>query len=158
ARRFGGARPARAHSAACLAGRGIHGADRWQPGIRDPRSGRPGPERRSARWSGWNRAAEYAMTTTAPEPWTAAEGGPSAQPPAQRIRVGGLLLAEWTKIRSVRSTVWTLVLFVVLTIGLTAGLTALVVGTWSKPGSGDGHVRIIADPVGFIIGAGIGLG
>ncbi len=39
--------------------------------------------------------------------------------------------AEWTKIRSVRSTLWTLILFVVLTVGLTAGLTALVVANWN---------------------------
>lgn len=87
-----------------------------------------------------------------------AAGGTTARASARRARFGGLLLAEWTKIRSVRSTVWTLILFVVLTIGLTAGLTALVVGSWSRPGSASGEARIIADPVGFILGAGFGLG
>src|SRR5262249_29215421 len=83
--------------------------------------------------------------------------GPARSPVA---RFGGLLKAEWTKIRSVRSTVWTLILFVVLTVGLTAGLTALVVGTWNNGGKGSaaGHAAILLDPVGFVLGAGIGLG
>jgi len=73
--------------------------------------------------------------------------------------LGGLLLAEWTKIRSVRSTVWTLILFVVVTIGLTAGLTALTVANWNNPQSaGRGHAEIVADPVGFVLGTGIFLG
>jgi ABC-2 type transport system permease protein len=76
-----------------------------------------------------------------------------------RGRFTGLMLAEWTKIRSVRSTFWTLILFVVLTIGLTAGLTALIVANWNAPrGGGNAHLQIIADPVGFILGTGIGLG
>jgi ABC-2 type transport system permease protein len=95
------------------------------------------------------------VTTTSPA--TSAEGAAS-QGSGRRARFGGLLLAEWTKIRSVRSTVWTLILFVVLTIGLTAGLTALVVGSWNRPGSAGGQAQIIADPVGFILGAGFGLG
>jgi ABC-2 type transport system permease protein len=82
----------------------------------------------------------------------------TASPARRRARFGGLLLAEWTKIRSVRSTVWTLILFVVLTVGLTAGLTALIVGSWNRPGSGNGHLQIIEDPVGFILGAGLGIG
>ncbi len=94
------------------------------------------------------------MTAAPTAPVTA----PAAVPSARRARFGGLLLAEWTKIRSVRSTMWTLLLFVVLTVGLTAGLTALVVGTWNRPGSARGEARIIADPVGFILGAGIGFG
>lgn len=73
-------------------------------------------------------------------------------------RFAGLLLAEWTKIRSVRSTLYTLILFVVLTVGLTAGLTALIVANWGGPRSAVGDARIVADPVGFILGAGIGLG
>jgi ABC-2 type transport system permease protein len=87
-------------------------------------------------------------------------GSLAGQASKRRFRFGGILLAEWTKIRTVRSTVWTLILFVVLTIGLTAGLTALVVSTWNNParGNSNGHLAIIADPVGFILGAGIGLG
>jgi ABC-2 type transport system permease protein len=94
------------------------------------------------------------MTTASAAP--AADAAPLA--PRRRGAFFGLLLAEWTKIRSVRSTVWTLVVFVVLTVGLTAGLTALVVASWGKRGSGGGEIAIIADPVAFILGAGIGLG
>src|SRR5262245_63322396 len=95
------------------------------------------------------------MTTTSPAaPVTAA----APLPARRRAAFAGLLLAEWTKIRSVRSTVWTLISFVVLTIGLTAGITALVVSNWDKPGSHEGQLRIIAAPVGFILGAGIGFG
>ena len=95
------------------------------------------------------------MTTTSP---SAPVSSAAALPARRRAAFGGLMLAEWTKIRSVRSTLWTLILFVVLTVGLTTGLTALVVASWGKRGSGGGEVAITADPVGFILGAGIGLG
>jgi ABC-type transport system involved in multi-copper enzyme maturation permease subunit len=85
-----------------------------------------------------------------------AAGGASAG--ARRAGFGHLLIAEWTKIRSVRSTVWTLLLFVVITVGLTAGLTALIVSSWNGPRAAPRDARIIADPVSFILGAGIGLG
>lgn len=73
-------------------------------------------------------------------------------------RLAGLLRGEWTKIRSVRSTVWTLVLFVVITVGLTALLTALVVHNQHDPRAAERDARILADPVGFILGAGIQFG
>jgi len=95
------------------------------------------------------------MTTTSP---AAPVTGAAPLPPRRRTAFAGLLLAEWTKVRSVRSTVWTLIAFVVLTIGLTGGLTALVVANWDRPGSGQGQAAIVADPVGFILGSGIGLG
>jgi ABC-2 type transport system permease protein len=69
-----------------------------------------------------------------------------------------LMSAEWTKIRSVRSTVWTLVLFVVLTLGLTALLTWLTVANWNGPRAGARDARVVLDPVGFILGSGLGLG
>jgi ABC-2 type transport system permease protein len=72
--------------------------------------------------------------------------------------LGHLMLAEWTKIRSVRSTVWTLLLFVIITIGLTALLSWLTVSNWNGPRTPARDARILADPVAFIFGAGIGLG
>jgi len=100
--------------------------------------------------------------TIAPDASAAPLGAQVPREPTGSRRAGrmaGLLLAEWTKIRSVRSTVWTLMLFVVLTVGLTAGLTALIVANWNTPQSSTrGHVAILADPVGFILGTGIGLG
>ena len=71
---------------------------------------------------------------------------------------GHLMQAEWTKIRSVRSTIWTLMLFVVLTVGFTALFTALTVTNWTGPQAADRNATVVSDPVSFILGAGIGLG
>ena len=38
--------------------------------------------------------------------------------PARRSGFAGVMLGEWTKLRSVRSTVWTLIIFVVVSLGL----------------------------------------
>lgn len=76
----------------------------------------------------------------------------------QRGGFGRVMLAEWTKIRSVKSTAWSLILFVVLTIGLTALFTWLVAANWTGPHSARRDASIVADPVSFIFGAGIGLG
>lgn len=78
--------------------------------------------------------------------------------PARHQGFGHLMLAEWTKIRSVRSTAWTLFLFVVITIGLTALFSWIWVVNWNGPRAAPRDIRIAADPVGFIFGAGIGLG
>ena len=94
------------------------------------------------------------MTSAAP-PAQAAQ--PALRSPGYLVGFGHLMVAEWTKIRSVRSTFWTLILFVVITVGLTAGLTALIVHA-NGPNAPARDARIIADPVGFILGAGIGLG
>ena len=79
-------------------------------------------------------------------------------PSGREAGFGHYMLAEWTKIRSVRSTVWTLVLFVIITVGLTALLTWLVVSHWNGARAPGRNATIVADPVGFIFGAGIGLG
>jgi ABC-2 type transport system permease protein len=71
---------------------------------------------------------------------------------------GRLMQAEWTKIRSVRSTVWTLLLFVIITIGLTALFSWLSASHWYGPHAAARDADIVSDPVGFIFGAGIGLG
>lgn len=68
----------------------------------------------------------------------------------------GLMRAEWTKLRSVRSTVWSLLLLVVLTLGFTALFTALTVSQWSKT-SVEQQQQIVADPVAMILGAGFQL-
>jgi ABC-2 type transport system permease protein len=79
-----------------------------------------------------------------------------AAPP--RLDFGGLLGSEWTKIRSVRSTAWTLILFIVITVGFTALFTWLTVANWNGPHAAARDVRVATDPVGFILGAGLGLG
>ena len=90
------------------------------------------------------------MTTVSP--------APPAPIPAHRSGFGGYVLAEWTKIRSVRSTVWTLIIFVVVSLGLTALFTWLTVRALNN-GSGDARSSgIVTDPVNFILGTGLGLG
>jgi ABC-type transport system involved in multi-copper enzyme maturation permease subunit len=66
--------------------------------------------------------------------------------------------AEWTKIRSVRSTVWTLLIFVVVCIGLTALITWLTASHWTGPHAASRDASVISDPVSFILGTGVGLG
>jgi ABC-type transport system involved in multi-copper enzyme maturation permease subunit len=68
------------------------------------------------------------------------------------------MLSEWTKIRSVRSTVWTLLLFVVITVGFTTLFTWLTASNWTGRDAAARNATVAANPVGFILGAGIGLG
>jgi ABC-2 type transport system permease protein len=81
---------------------------------------------------------------------------PSA--PSRPAGFGHLMAAEWTKIRSVRSTVWTLLLFVVITIGLTTLLSWLITSSWTGPHAASRDASVSLDPVGFILGAGLNLG
>jgi ABC-2 type transport system permease protein len=95
------------------------------------------------------------MTAATP---TAPAQVPAAPAPEYRQKWSGLLASEWTKIRSVRSTVWTLILFVVISIGLGALFTWLTVANWNGPHAAARDARVVLDPVGFILGAGLGLG
>ena len=95
----------------------------------------------------------------------------SASPPVQATRPGSsgtpavsgaagfgrLLLSEWTKIRSVRSTVWSLVLLVVLTLGFTGLFTWLTILQWDKSDPTQ-RAQIMADPVSTILGSGLEFG
>jgi ABC-type transport system involved in multi-copper enzyme maturation permease subunit len=91
-----------------------------------------------------------AVAPTAPAP---------AVDPARRLGFSHLLMAEWTKIRSVRSTLWTLVIFALVSLGLTGLLTWLTIRALNagRAGRGSGS-GIAADPVNFILGTGLGLG
>ena len=95
------------------------------------------------------------MTTTSP---VASARGPAGPAAGRHAGFANLLRAEWTKIRSVRSTVWTLVIFVVVCIGFTALITWLTETHWYGPKAAPRDVRALADPVGFILGTGVGLG
>jgi ABC-2 type transport system permease protein len=93
---------------------------------------------------------------------TVSPAAPAAAPaPAPAARPGrfvGDLLGEWTKIRSVRSTLWTLIIFVVVSLGLTALLTWLTLNNLSHGRHGSAASGLVTDPVSFILGTGLGLG
>ena len=74
-------------------------------------------------------------------------------PKIRKAGFGRLMLAEWTKIRSVRSTVWSLLLLVVLDLGFTALFTALTASQWDKTDASD-RATVIADPTSTILGSG----
>ena len=95
------------------------------------------------------------MTTTSPVTPTRGPADPGA---GRHAGFAGLLRAEWTKIRSVRSTVWTLVIFVVVCVGFTALITWLTETHWYGPRAAARDARAISDPTGFILGTGVGLG
>ncbi|MET9967501.1 ABC transporter permease subunit [Streptomyces sp. NPDC006356] len=70
------------------------------------------------------------MPQTAAPNWQAAPG--SSYPaytspiPVVRTHLGHALASEWTKIRSVRSTMWTLGVFVLLVVGIGLAVAALI--------------------------------
>jgi ABC-2 type transport system permease protein len=97
------------------------------------------------------------VTATTP-PAQAAPAGPPALPQASPVTTfGRLLLSEWTKIRSVRSTIWSLIIFVVVTIGFTGLITWLISANWSQARP-EQRVATISDPVATILGTGLGFG
>lgn len=64
-------------------------------------------------------------STTVPPAGPAAPANLSVLPPARgRAGLGGAIASEWTKIRTVRSTYWTLIAFVIVAIGLGAAICA----------------------------------
>jgi ABC-2 type transport system permease protein len=82
----------------------------------------------------------------------------TAQGGGRQAGFGHYMLAEWTKIRSVRSTAWTLILFVIITIGLTALITWVTAANWNGPHAAARDARALVDPTSIIFGASIYLG
>ncbi|AWW37501.1 ABC transporter permease subunit [Streptomyces cadmiisoli] len=82
------------------------------------------------------------MPQAAPE-WQAASGPSYAGPaytspiPVVRTHLGHAVASEWTKIRSVRSTMWTLGVFVLLVVGIGLLAGALVANDPGEGGIGD---------------------
>lgn len=76
------------------------------------------------------------MPQTAAPNWQAAPGssypGYTSPIPVVRTHLGHALASEWTKIRSVRSTMWTLGVFVLLVVGIGLAAAALVAGNTSE--------------------------
>lgn len=81
-------------------------------------------------------------------------GGPDAG--AARLDITGLLRSEWTKIRSLRSSVTALVLLVVVTIGFTALFVGLTVSQWDQLDPVQ-EMTYQLDPTRLILGAGFQL-
>ncbi|MFG2091331.1 MULTISPECIES: ABC transporter permease subunit [unclassified Spirillospora] len=94
------------------------------------------------------------MTAATTEPAAQPAGDPAAHPRPGFTR---LLLAEWTKIRTVRSTLWTLILLVIVSLGFTTLLVGLTMAQWDDMTAAD-RASVSADPVSFILGSGFFLG
>lgn len=88
---------------------------------------------------------------------TTAQAAPAAIKQGRPAGFGHLLLSEWTKIRSVQSTVWSLITYVVLTIGLSALLTWATVHA-VQTGRAPRRAAVLADPSGLILHTGLLLG
>ncbi|MCU1678138.1 MAG: putative transporter transrane protein [Frankiales bacterium] len=52
--------------------------------------------------------------------------------PSARLSGAGILRSEWTKLRSLRSTVWSFVVALVLLVGVSALISAAVANDWSR--------------------------
>jgi ABC-2 type transport system permease protein len=76
---------------------------------------------------------------------------------AEHVGFGGLLRAEWTKIRSVRSTVWSLTALVVISAGITGLATALFSAHWATMSASSRH-HLLSDPIGLILQPGSSYG
>jgi ABC-2 type transport system permease protein len=87
------------------------------------------------------------MTTTASPAHT-------APPAARQAGFGHLMLSEWTKLRTVRSTIWSLILLAVLTLGLTGLITGITTAQWNSIGASS-RATITSDPVSAILSASI---
>jgi ABC-2 type transport system permease protein len=88
------------------------------------------------------------MTDTLTRPGTTGTG---------HANFGRLLTGEWTKLRTVRSTVYSFAALIVTVIGFTALFTFLTVQQWSQMNAGD-RAQAEIDPVPQILGSGLFLG
>ena len=68
---------------------------------------------------------------------------PVLPPPSGRAGFGGTLRSEFTKIRSVRSTYWTLLVLLAVSIGIGAAISAAAAANWSHTSATD---RATFDP------------
>jgi len=98
------------------------------------------------------------MTAATSPPDLSAPSVPGARAEhAARPRFGDLMRSEWTKLRSVRSTAWSLITFVVVTVGFTALITWLIAANWAQANPED-RAATVADPVATILGTGLYFG
>ena len=66
-----------------------------------------------------------------------AAGAPVLPPPSGRAGLGGTLRSEFTKIRSVRSTYWSLLVLFAVSVGIGAAICAGVAANWSHTTAAD---------------------
>jgi ABC-2 type transport system permease protein len=72
--------------------------------------------------------------------------------PGRRPATFLLLRSEWTKVRSVRSTLWSLLLTVIAAIGLNALIVSLAMASWATTPAATKR-EYLADPTGFLAAA-----
>ena len=96
--------------------------------------------------------------TAAQAPSAPALGAATAGAVPSPLGFGRLMRAEWTKIRSLQSTMWSLLAFVVVAVGFSTLIATVIAHDWNAPGNHPNHARLLADPTAVIFGAGIGLG
>ncbi len=112
------------------------GAENEQPGPASPGQhspGRPSRQRRNSSSRKGSTAAKgesdmAAVTTTQ---------APVLPPPSGRAGFGGTLRSEFTKIRSVRSTYWTLLVLLVISVGIGAAICAGTAANWNQTSAAD---------------------
>jgi ABC-2 type transport system permease protein len=96
------------------------------------------------------------MSATSVTSYSAADTGQPAQ--GRRAGFGHYMLAEWTKIRSVRSTLWTLIVAIIVIVGFTALISWVVVANWNGPHAAARDATALRDPTSIIYGVAIYLG
>src|SRR5689334_17785878 len=68
---------------------------------------------------------------------TTSRQAPVLPPPSGRAGFGGTLRSEFTKIRSVRSTYWTLLVLLAISIGIGAAICAGTAANWDQTSAAD---------------------
>lgn len=96
------------------------------------------------------------MSTVTDTP--SAFAGLTPLPPASgRAGFGGALRSEWTKIRSVRSTLWSLLALVLVSVGMVSLVLSLRMSQWDTLRPSQQH-ELSNDPLGNFFPIAIGLG
>jgi ABC-2 type transport system permease protein len=88
---------------------------------------------------------------------TATTADPASALVIRPAEFGRLMQSEWTKIRSLRSTVWSFILLVLVTWTFTALFVGFGAANWDQTSPAD-RAQIVADPTGVILGSGVLLG
>ena len=111
------------------------------------RAGLSGPDRRQCRVPGRNRDAGRRAGRGRAMTASQLRTTPAAVPPAV-VRARDLIGSEWTKVRSVRANLWTLLVAALVTIGLTV-VVAHSIAAAPAPGSGGPFTPLIASFLGY---------